>query len=185
MCVLLSAAALPHLCSPCRAMMSSPSSTPRQQSNVCNQLTMSCAAVCVCICTATSLLSPVAIALVVVHQPRGRPPIRWQQCVRNDLQQKNLPHKMDDLRRYCLLRGAWRSRVYRVTHPDAAWFPLQHSCSSSRHRQQSLMRQQRLQQMHPVSNEPVMFAGVGWVCPCGRIHPTRECTDQVVQLGLD
>jgi hypothetical protein len=44
------------------------------------------------------------------------------------------------------------------------------------------MRQQRLQQLYPVSSEPVMIAVVGWQCSCGRIHPTRECTDAVVQL---
>jgi hypothetical protein len=44
------------------------------------------------------------------------------------------------------------------------------------------MRQQRLQQMYPVSSELLMIAGVGWMCRCGRIHPTRECTDAVVQL---
>jgi hypothetical protein len=89
---------------------------------------------------------------------------------------------MDDLRVYCVLRGAWQSRVYRVTHPDAVGAPLQQSRSSFHHKQQSLMRQQRLQ-MHPVSNEPVMFAGMGWAWPRGRIHPTPECIDEVVQLG--
>jgi hypothetical protein len=35
-----------------------------------------------------------------------------------------------------------------------------------------------------VSNEPVVMSnGVGWVCPCGSIHQTRECTGAVVQLG--
>jgi hypothetical protein len=90
---------------------------------------------------------------------------------------------MDDLRGYCFMRGAWRSMVYRVTHPDAVGPPLRCSRSSSHHRQQqSLMRQQRLQQMYPVSSEPFMIAGVGWQCPCGRIHPTRECTDAVVHF---
>jgi hypothetical protein len=81
------------------------------------------------------------------------------------------------------MRGAWRSIVYRVTHPDAVGAPLQHSRSSSHYRQQlSLMREQLLQQMYPASREPMMLVGVGWQCPCGRIHPTRECTDAVVQL---
>jgi hypothetical protein len=44
------------------------------------------------------------------------------------------------------------------------------------------MRQQRLQQMYPVTSELLMIVGVGWQCPCGRIRPTRECTDAVVQL---
>jgi hypothetical protein len=73
--------------------------------------------------------------------------------------------------------------VYRATHPDAVGAPLQLPRSSSHFRQrQSLMRQQRLQQLYPVSSELVMIAGVGWQCSCGRIHPTRECTDAVVQL---
>jgi hypothetical protein len=76
-----------------------------------------------------------------------------------------------------------RSMVYRVTHPDAVGAPLQRSHAPSHYRQQqSLMRQQRLQQMYPVTSEPLMIAGVGWQCPCGRIHPTRECSDTVVQL---
>lgn len=116
-------------------------------------------------------------------RPRGRPPVRWQHCVHSDLQRLGLPHQMDDLRGYCFMRGAWRSMVYRVTHPDAVGAPLRFSRTPSHYRQQqSLMRQQRLQQMHPVSSEPFMIAGVGWQCPCGRIHPTRECTDAVVQL---
>lgn len=119
----------------------------------------------------------------VTKRPRGRPPVRWQDCVHNDLQQLGLPHQMDGLRGYCLMRGAWRSMVYRVTHPDAVGAPMRTSRPSSHHRQQqSLLRQQRLQQMLPASNEPVMIAGVGWQCPCGRTHPTRECTDAVVQL---
>lgn len=119
----------------------------------------------------------------VTKRPRGRPPVRWQDCVHSDLQRLGLPHQMDDLRGYCLMRGAWRSMVYRVTHPEAVGAPLRFSRSSSHYRQQqSLMRQQRLQQMYPVSSEPFMIAGVGWQCPCGRIHPTRECTDAVVQL---
>jgi hypothetical protein len=62
---------------------------------------------------------------------------------------------MDDLRGICLMRGVWRSRIYRITHPDAVGAPLQHSCSSSHHRQQSLLTQQRLQQIHPASSEPL------------------------------
>jgi hypothetical protein len=121
----------------------------------------------------------------VAKRPRGRPPVRWQNCIHSDLQRQELPHKMDDLCGICLMRGAWRSRIYRITHPDAVGAPLQHSRSSSHHRQQSLLRQQRLQQIHPASSEAFMIAGVGWQCPCGRIHPTRECTDEAVHLGLD
>jgi hypothetical protein len=94
-----------------------------------------------------------------------------------------IPKRVDDLRGDCLMRGAWRSMAYRVTHPDAVGAPLQRSRSSSHYRQQlSLMREHRLQQMYPASSKPIMLVGVGWQCPCGRIHPTRECTDAVVQL---
>jgi hypothetical protein len=118
-----------------------------------------------------------------VRRPAGRPPVRWQHCVRSDLERLKLPLKMDDLRGLCFVRGAWRSMVYRVTHPDAVGAPLQLPRSSSDYRQrQSLMRQQRLQQMYPVSSEPVIIAGVGWQCSCGRTHPERECTDAVFQL---
>jgi hypothetical protein len=73
--------------------------------------------------------------------------------------------------------------VYRVTHPDADGAPLQRSRAASHHRQQqSLMRQQPLQQMYPASTEPTMIADVVWQCRCGRIHPTCEYTDAVVQL---
>jgi hypothetical protein len=85
----------------------------------------------------------------VTKRPRGRPPMRWQNCVHSDLQRLELPHKMDDLRGYCLMRGAWRSMVYRVTHPGAVGAPLQRSRAPSHYRQHlSLMRQQRLQQMY-------------------------------------
>jgi hypothetical protein len=73
--------------------------------------------------------------------------------------------------------------VYSVTHPGAVGAFLQRSRAPSHYRQHlSLMRQQRLQQMYPAPSEPLMIAGVGWMCPCGRIHPTRERTDAVVQL---
>jgi hypothetical protein len=109
--------------------------------------------------------------------------LRCQNCVHSDLQRLELPHKMDELRGDCLMRGAWRSMVYRVTHPDAVGAPLQRSRAPSHYRQQqSFMRQQRLQQMYPATSEPLMIAGVGWQCPCGRIHTTRKCTDAVVQL---
>jgi hypothetical protein len=86
-----------------------------------------------------------------------------------------------------IVRGAWQSMVYRATHPDAVGAPLQRSCAPFNHRQQRslVMRQQRLQQMYPVSSEPFLIAGVGGSAPgtsCRRIHPTRECTDAVVQL---
>jgi hypothetical protein len=119
----------------------------------------------------------------VTKRPVGRPPVRWQGYVHSDLQRLGLPVEMSDLRDRCLIRGAWRSVVYRVTYPDAVGAPLRSSRSSSHYRQQqSLLRQQHLQHMHLDSNQPVMFAGVGWQCPCGRINPTRECTDAVVQL---
>jgi hypothetical protein len=60
---------------------------------------------------------------------------------------------------------------------------LQRSHTPSHYRQQQThMRQQRLQQMYSVTSEPMMIAGEGWQCPCGRIHPTRKGTDAVVQL---
>jgi hypothetical protein len=98
----------------------------------------------------------------VTKRPTGRPTVRWQDCVHSDLQRLGLPHEMNDLRGYYLMKGAWRSMVYRVTHPDAVGAPLKRSRSSSHYRQQlSLMREQRLQQMYPASSEPMMLVGVG------------------------
>jgi hypothetical protein len=60
-----------------------------------------------------------------VRRPAGGPPVPWQHCVRSDQKRLGLPPKMDDPSGFCLLRGAWRSMVYNVTHLDAVGAPLQ------------------------------------------------------------
>jgi hypothetical protein len=60
------------------------------------------------------------------------------------------------------VRGAWWSTVYSVPLLDAVGAPQQLAQPSFHVMQQ----QSRLQQLHPVTFEPVMFAGVGWQCSC-------------------
>lgn len=121
----------------------------------------------------------------VTKRPRGRPPMKWQACVFSDLQQQELPTKMGDLQGCCFLRGPWRSMVYRITHPNAVGVSFQRSQGSfQRQQQQQQLRQQQLLPQPGVAakpREPVMIAGLGWLCgQCGRMHPTRECSQTFV-----
>jgi hypothetical protein len=59
---------------------------------------------------------------------RGRPRASWEQNVTEDLNSLGLPVTMHDLTGACAIRGAWRSMLYKITHPNSegAPFPKSH-----------------------------------------------------------
>jgi hypothetical protein len=63
----------------------------------------------------------------------------WEQCVTRDLQALGQPTSMYDLKAACVLRGSWRSMLYRVTHPHAVGVPFRRPPDATRH--SSIMRQ--------------------------------------------
>lgn len=111
-------------------------------------------------------------------RPTGRPPMRWETRVRRDLLQLGLPTTLSELSDHCVMRGPWRSMVYRLTHPGAPVGSWQRShCARERRLQQQLARRQQLLP----AEEFTALHGVGWLCSrCGGIHPTRECTNTTV-----
>lgn len=58
---------------------------------------------------------------------RGRPRASWEGCVADDLESLGLPTSMHDLSGACAMRGAWRSRLYNITHPGADGPPIRRS----------------------------------------------------------
>jgi hypothetical protein len=58
---------------------------------------------------------------------RGRPRASWEQCVGKDLACLGPPTAMHDLAGACTIRGAWRSMLYKVTHPSSEGFPFRRS----------------------------------------------------------
>ena len=53
---------------------------------------------------------------------RGRPPLRWEDCVCSDLKQLGfLAEEWEDA---CQLRSAWRGRLRRLTHPGEVPMPI-------------------------------------------------------------
>jgi hypothetical protein len=63
----------------------------------------------------------------------------WEQCVTRDLEALGQPKKMYDMQAACALCGAWRSMLYRVTHPHAVGVPFWRPPDATHH--SSSMRQ--------------------------------------------
>ncbi len=58
---------------------------------------------------------------------RGRPRASWEHCVTKDLESLGLPTTMLDLTGACAIRGAWRSMLYKITHPGSEVLPFRRS----------------------------------------------------------
>jgi hypothetical protein len=61
---------------------------------------------------------------------KGRPPMSWEECTKDDLKSLGLPLPMHDLSDHCAVRGSWRSMVYKITHPNAESRPFHRSQAS-------------------------------------------------------
>ena len=53
---------------------------------------------------------------------RGRPPLRWEDCVAADLRQLGI--SVEEWEDACQLRSAWRGRLRRLTHPGEVPMPI-------------------------------------------------------------
>jgi hypothetical protein len=71
---------------------------------------------------------------------RGRPRASWEQCVTKDLESLGLPTTMHDLTGACAIRGAWRSMLYKITHPGSEGLPFRRSRAAHQHHTSHLMR---------------------------------------------
>jgi hypothetical protein len=71
---------------------------------------------------------------------RGRPRASWEQCVVKDLASLGLPTAMHDLAGACAIRGAWRSMLYKITHPNSEGFPFVSRSHAAHQRHTSHMR---------------------------------------------
>jgi hypothetical protein len=70
---------------------------------------------------------------------RGRPRASWEQCVAKALASLGLHTAMHDLAVACAICGAWRSMLYKITHPSNEGFLLRRS-HAAHQRHTSYMR---------------------------------------------
>ena len=93
-------------------------------------------------------------------RPRGRPPKRWLDLVAQDLKELQLPTGMQELEAYCLMRGWWRSMVYKITHPESAGVRHQRSRGAVQRQQWRLSN--RALQLQPSSAEQQAAVAEAW-----------------------
>ena len=119
-------------------------------------------------------------------RPSGHPPQRWHKIVEKDLLALKLPTNMHEVEALCLMRGWWRSMVYKITHPDATGIRYRRRRVPSQSQQQRLqLRQQQLQPTPTMAvHSPRMLVGEGWMCgTCGALYRRHELAAACLHTG--